>query len=88
MSSKVDTTTYCVYGAGIIYAIIIGSHTMKTPISDKLAAEFDKINNQYKEGAITANELICAILNRVNENYEGIVQEYELEHSLIVSQGK
>lgn len=52
-----------------------------TPISKQLAEQINKVNEQYKDGAITANELCCKIHSILIEQIDSVIKEYETEQA-------
>jgi hypothetical protein len=56
---------------------------VNTPKSTELMEHFNKVNTQYMEGAITANEAICKMYSLVIENQSEISEEYDLEQKAL-----
>ena len=54
---------------------------VETPASTKLMELFAKVQTQYLEGAVTANEAICKMYNCLDEVHEQIDAEYLLEQA-------
>jgi translation elongation factor EF-1alpha len=52
-----------------------------TPVSTKLAEEINKVNLQYQEGAITANELCCKLWVVLIDKMDSINEEYKSEQA-------
>lgn len=55
----------------------------ETPVSTFIIEFFNKINLQYTEGAITANEAVCKMYSIIKDNRIMIIHEYDLEKKAV-----